>query len=212
MSIFSLENFTIAPKRPSIPEWAKGKPLQEKLYLATLDIIKEIEGKFVNPREASCLKPTQRTLVFAQIAKRLRINRTNIRKERMPEFMLFIEQENTRLQKAWKNVNTKANQGHNLSKPELETKKSELEAAIEDIKNRQLHDYFDKAVESKILDSQHELAAKYRNLENLYKDAIKLAANRDEQVKAYVRELSDAMEKIQYLKRRVVELEANNTT
>ena len=179
--------------------------MQEKLYLVTLDIIKEIEAKFVNPRYASSLNPTQRTLVLAQIAKRLGIDRTNIRRDRMPEFIQYIEQENTRLKKNWSNISTKANQGRNLSKPELEIKKSELEASIKQIENRQLHEYFDKAVKSKILESQQELAAKYRNLENLYQDAIKLAAKRDEQVKMYVRELSDAMEEVQYLKSKIAE-------
>ncbi len=210
MSKFSLTNFIKTPTEPSIPEWVKGKPLQKKLYLVTLDMIKEIEAKFVNPRQASSLKPMQRTLVFAQITKRLGLDRTNIRIDRMPELIIYIGQENTRLTKAWSNISTKANQGRNLSKPELETKKSELEAAIKHIENRQLHDYFDKAVESKILESQQELAAKYRNLENLYNDAIKLAANRDGQVKTYVRELSDAMESIQYLKSKVAKLERKN--
>ena len=205
VSRFSLEKFVKTSKVPSIPEWAKGKPLQEKLYLVTLDIIKEIEAKFVNPRYASSLNPTQRTLVLAQIAKRLGIDRTNIRRDRMPEFIQYIEQENTRLKKNWSNISTKANQGRNLSKPELEIKKSELEASIKQIENRQLHEYFDKAVKSKILESQQELAAKYRNLENLYQDAIKLAAKRDEQVKMYVRELSDAMEEVQYLKSKIAE-------
>ena len=207
MTRFSLEKFIKTPKEPSIPEWAKRKPLQEKLYLATLDIIKEIEAKFVNPRYASNLSPTERTIVLAQLAKRLDIGRSNIREDRMPELIEHIKLENIRLKKAWNNISTKANQGRNLTKPELETRKSELESTIKEIENRQLHSYFDKAVESKILDSQQELAAKYRSLENLYNDAIKLAANRDKQVKAYVRELSEAMEEIQHLKSKVTELE-----
>mgnify|MGYP006910211132 CR=1 FL=1 len=210
MSRFSLENFVKEPIEPPLPEWTKGKPLQKKLYLETLDMIKKIEAKFVNPKQASNLKPTQRTIVFAQITENLNIDRSNIRKDRMSELMDFIEKENARLNKAWNNISTKANQGRNLSKPELELKKSELEAVIKDIENRQLHDYFDKAVESKILESQQELAAKHRNLESLYKEAIKLAANRDAQVKTYVRELSDAMETIQHLKSKITELERRN--
>lgn len=200
MSKFSLEKYKKAPSKILIPAWAKSKPLQEKLYTVANEIISEIEAKFINPKQASALKPTQRRVVLAQIAKRLGIDRTNIRRDRMPELIKYIGQENSRLDRAWNNISTKANQGRNLSKPELEARKSDLESALRELENRQLHDYFDRAIQSKVLESQQELAAKYRNMENLYKEAIKLAAKRDEQVKTYVRELSDAIDIIQQLK------------
>ena len=207
MSRFSLENFTKKQDSPSIPSWATGKPLQEKLYLTVLDIIKELEEKLENPKLASRLKPTQRSLVLAQIAERAGVTRSNIRKDRMTELISLIDRENERLGKLWKIASTKANQGRNLSKPELELKKTELEKAVAEVENRQLHEYFDKAVNSRILDSQKELTEKYHTLQAEYNEAIKKAANRDEQIKTYIRELSDATQTIQQLKQRVSELE-----
>ena len=60
---------------------------------------------------------------------------------------------------------------------------------------------------SRILDSQKELTEKYHTLQAEYNEAIKKAANRDEQIKTYIRELSDATQTIQQLKQRVSELE-----
>lgn len=207
MSRFSLDNFTKKPDSPSIPGWANGKPLQEKLYLTVLEVIKELEAKFENPKLASRLKPTQRSLVLAQITERAGVTRSNIRKDRMPELIAFIDRENERLGQLWKNASTKARQGRNLSKPELEVKKTELEKALTEVENRELHKYFDKAVESKVLISQQELAEKYRNLEALYNEAVKRSANREEQIQTYIRELSDATDTIHRQKLRIAKLE-----
>jgi hypothetical protein len=191
VSRFSLENFT-KKDAPAIPAWAQSRKLIEKLYHSVVKRAKEIE-QLIEQSEADDvekLKIKERKIVASQIADSLSIKRSNIRPDREPKLVDFIESENRRLRQFWKNHCSKLGVGQKLTKDDLEDLVKQKEKELEEAKQKNLHDYFDRAVESEVIHSQKDLADKYHQLQIDYQLEQEKSANLTKRVHELIREFN----------------------
>ena len=161
MSRFSLDNH-IKKDTSATPAWAQSRDQIERLYHAIVKRVEEIENliKQSGPEVVEKLKIKERKVVASQIADSLKIKRSNIRPDREPDLVGFINNENDRLMRIWKNRCSKVGVGQRLSKDELEDENKELMKKLEAAEQKTLHGYFDRAVESEVLESQKNLQEK----------------------------------------------------
>lgn len=192
MSRFSLDKFTKKEAdAPKIPGWAQ-RPLIKDLYLAIHKRIDEIEDLIeqTDPEELEKLKIKARKVVAAQIADSLEIDRSNIRADREGDLSKFINNENARLVRLWTSRCSKLGVGQRLSKDDLEELVKQRDKELKAAEQKSLHEYFDRAVESEVLDSQKDLAAKYADLQIHYAQEQERCANLELKVKQLIVELN----------------------
>jgi len=192
MERFSLDNFTKKDAdAPIIPGWAQ-RPLIKDLYLAIVKRIDEIENLIeqTDPEEVEKLKIKARKVVASQIADSLKIDRSNIREDRESELVTFIKNENARLVRLWTSRCDKLGVGQRLSKGDLEELVKQRDKELKAAEQKSLHEYFDRAVESEVLNSQKDLQDKYRELQILYKQEQERCANLETKVKQLIVELN----------------------
>lgn len=191
MERFSLDNFT-SKKNSTIPSWAQSREQIQMLYLTIVKRVKEIEEiiEQSEPKVVEKLKIKERKIVPAKIADSLSIGRSNIREDREPDLVKFINQENDRLARVWKSRCSQLGVGQRLSKEELEVLVMDRDKELEVLKQKNLHEYFDLAVESEVLDSQRDLQEKYRELHVLYKQEQERSANLELKLKNIIREIN----------------------
>ena len=189
MDRFSLNNFTKKDAdAPIIPSWAQSRDQITKLYLAITKRIGEIETliKQTEPKELEKLKIKERKVVPSQIADGLGIKRSNIREDRQPLLVKFIGDENARLVRLWTSRCDKLGVGQRLSKGDLEELVKQRDKELFAAEQKNLHEYFDRAVESEVLDSQKDLAAKYADLQIQYAQEQEKCANLELKVKQLI--------------------------
>lgn len=192
MDRFSLGNFTKKDaETPIIPGWAQ-RPLIKDLYLAIVKRIDEIENLIeqTDPEEVEKLKIKARKVVASQIADSLKIDRSNIREDRESELVTFIKKENARLVRLWTSRCSKLGVGQRLSKDDLGELVKQRDKELKEAEQNNLHGYFDRAVESEVLDSQKNLAAKYADLQIQYTQEQERCANLELKVKQLIVELN----------------------
>ncbi len=189
MSRFSLNNFE-REKELKIPAWVlSGPPVTLKLYHAVQALIIEIEARIKSPVKEK-LTITERTLVNRHIAEKAGVSNTNLRKDRQGKLLEYIESENKRLERLWKNSISHASDGRRLSKSELERLKSQYEREIERLEQRNLTEYFNSAYESHALNEQKALVEKYKQLKNDFDQAQETIANLRKQNQQLITQLN----------------------
>lgn len=166
------KNEIIAP----LPKWVEeGPPVTEKLYKATINLVKKIED-IINSKQKG-LTVKDRTLNFSKIASKANVSNTNLRKDRQPDLIKYIESENLRLNQIWLNLHKHPKSGKRSSKAELLKQKQSYEKRIKELEELNLKAYFNEALKSEFIEDQHNQIQKYNQLNDDYHEALRTIAN-----------------------------------
>lgn len=193
MSQFSLDNFIENEKSvKSIPDWAKKRPLIEKIYNLIQERISDIEKliKSSTREEVDQLKVKDYKIVIRDITEQLGASSSNVRKDREPELFKYISEQNSRLERLIESKRTNISSGE-LSKEQLKIALDKLRKEHEKATQKNMHDYFQMAVEQNIIGSQKQMAdelteAKKRNAELQQKITVL-----EGRIKGLIRELNN---------------------
>lgn len=193
MSQFSLDNFIENEKSVKpIPDWAKKRPLIEKIYNLIQERISDIEKliKSSTREEVDQLKVKDYKIVIRDITEQLGASSSNVRKDREPELFKYISEQNSRLERLIESKRTNISSGE-LSKEQLKIALDKLRKEHEKATQKNMHDYFQMAVEQNIIGSQKQMAdelteAKKRNAELQQKITVL-----EGRIKGLIRELNN---------------------
>lgn len=189
MRRFSLDKH-IKKETIKLPSWAEGAV--RKLYIAVTERVKEIEN-LLNECDGDTidkLKIKQRKIVPAQIADNLGVDRSNFREDRVGKLTEFIEKENRRLAQLWNNRRNSLGGGKKLSRDEIEELLKQKDKKIEALKQKNLHDYFDRAVESEVLHTQKDMSEKYIDIKREYQMEQNKNSELTKKIQALLREIN----------------------
>ncbi len=191
MKTFSLDKYyKKSPTTNLIPPWASETKMTLKLYEAVLSQVKLIEKEIRDNSNNKQLSIKKRTLVKSKIAEIAGVDKTNLRIDRQPKLLDYIDSENKRLDHLWMNSRKHAGEGKRVAKPELEKLNTELKTEIEELRQLKLHEYFDKAIESQVLKNHREITAQHAQLKSDYRTAQKTIANMREMNAQLMKELN----------------------
>lgn len=191
MKHFSLDKF-LQKKEQSTPEWSQRNETIKKAYTAVIERIKEIEDSLnkLSPKELEQLKIKERQIIVKKIAESVGVSRSALRKDRAPELDDFINKENFRLVQVWKNIFDVRYSGRRSTKDELAERIKEKDHEIEALKQSNYKDYFEAAMQSEVLGSQHDLAEKILELKELRRSDQKKIAVLSQRIEGLMRELN----------------------
>jgi hypothetical protein len=191
VSRFSLDKH-IKKNEPPIPSWAQSRPLMKKLYFTMVARIKEIEH-FIDDSEPDLvgkLSVKQRKVVASEITDAHGVDRSNLSEGRAPGCPEFIAKENRKLAKRWQNRLGTLKLGPKLSMDDMANLVKQKDEELEELRQVNLHEYFDAAVKAEILNSQRDLANKLRELKNLYTAEQEKSSNLTKKNRELIRELT----------------------
>ena len=194
MDKFSLDNFIKKKEKSSLhplPEGVKPGSVYNEIFDIAVNKIEEIEKRLndTEPHAISELTKKSIKIVVDNLVEQLGKRRGSVRMDRAGDLPAFIKNQNDRLERLWKSK-LPTGEGKRETKDELLLKIERLEAELEQEKQKKLHEFFDKVVQSQILKSQQTLAKKYNALLLEYQQEQEKNANLSTKLSGLIRELN----------------------
>ncbi|ETJ48609.1 hypothetical protein X564_08055 [Pseudoalteromonas agarivorans] len=191
MNMINLNDFSVEGKEEAkldteLPDYLEETYWMDALTVNQSAIVKKVHARFIEARDTiiaaekpKSLKIGERTITPAKLAKMARVDKSNIRKDRMDikSFEKYLEHYNGTLNAIWQQRCNSCNSGRRLSKQELTVKKGEFELKYEQEFNKNLVEYFQAALHSEVAQSQIETAQKLRELKIDYENAQQTITN-----------------------------------
>lgn len=171
MAKFSLDNFIQKSEKPTLLEGVKAGTIYEDVYYLVLERIEEVERliESTSSEELSELGAKSIKIVVSKITESLNKDKSNVRLDRCENLQTFITEQNKRLTRLW-NSKLPNGGGKRPSKSELENELEILKVQLDDERQRQLHAYFNKAVESEIINTHKNLVEHYTDTKRRYRE------------------------------------------
>lgn len=159
MSQFDLSNFK-NKNTEQLPSWViNGTDATRRLYRAIINEVNRMTADIINKKP---LKIRERTLVSSRIAVLADCNKSLIHPRRQKEIVDLIGEENEKLKALWASTPTKTS--YKPKKTVTSQDNEDLRAKCDKLENSNYTEYLQAAIESEVISSQAELAAKYAKL------------------------------------------------
>ena len=186
---FSLNNFKKTSSE-KLPNWALKSKRSRELYETFKSLAKEIEDKIKHHPELQALSKSQRKITAVTIGQKLNIDPSSIRKDRYTELLEDIDNTNAKFERLYLSLLGHPTDGKQKSRSDLEEENKKLKQRLEAAQQKNLHEFFDRAIQSEVLGTKKEWANKYKELKYQYDELQVKLSNVQEQNRQLIKELN----------------------